>query len=180
MLPSFFFVEMFLQVPVADFFHFFVVVYFENCFVQTSLQRVSGYKHVSSFFWYRFLLKFVWHGYLLKDKLVSTCRRQRCFVQNVFRHFLGRDSSVQSLGWECFFRDSWVQIFPGFFRSDFSSVFFWKCYLHILGMKKSDSNTFRFRHSDSDSDIWIWIFQTNQIQIQMSESELFRQIQIQM
>ena len=30
-------------------FSFFVVVYFENCFVQTSLQRVSG-KHVSSIF----------------------------------------------------------------------------------------------------------------------------------
>ena len=30
-------------------FSFCVVVYFENCFVQTSLQRVSG-KHVSSIF----------------------------------------------------------------------------------------------------------------------------------
>ena len=146
-------------------------------------------------------MKFVWHGYLLKKFLVSTCRRQRCFVQNVFRHFLGRDSSSQSFRWEYLFGDFLVQIFSGFFFVAISLQFFLKMLSSYFGGEKIrfkhiqiQTFRFRFRHLNLNfSDRFRFrckcisfinvseseFFRQIQIQIQMSESEFFRQIQIQ-
>ena len=67
---------------------FWIQVSIEVCLARISLQRVFGF---------------------------NKCRRQRCFVSIVFRHFLGRDISFQSFRRECVFGDSLVHMFSGFF-----------------------------------------------------------------
>ena len=79
--------------------------------------------------------------------------------------FLGRDSSVQSFGWECSFRDSWVEnLFRYFWVMISLQLFFGKYFLlRIFDLSESES--------ESES---VW-----KIQIQMSESEFVWKIQIQ-
>ena len=97
-----------------DFFIFFVVVSWENCFVQTSLQRVCGGRVSSNIFLIQVSIEIC----------LARISLQRFFKRNVFEgilvrirssDFFGRDSFSQSFGWECLFRDSFVRIFSDIF-----------------------------------------------------------------
>ena len=125
-LPSFafiFFVEMFLQVPVAEIFIFCGGLF--RKLLCTDFSSESFWANMCfPLFLIQVSIEICLARISLEKKLVSTCRRQRCFVQNVFRHFLGRDSSSQSFRWEYLFGDFWYRFFQVFFRSDFSSIFF--------------------------------------------------------
>ena len=74
------------------------------------------------------------------------------FCLKCLHTFLGRDSSFQSFGWECFLRDSWVENLFRFFlvvislqiclENTFSSDFFARNQIQA----NSASDKFRFRH----------------------------------
>ena len=86
----------------GGFVHFFVAVSIENCFVQTSLQRVCGGHVSSNIFLVQVLLKFVWYGFLFKEFLVKYTSSSKRF----------------GLKW------SWI-LFEKLVGIDFSSERFW-------------------------------------------------------
>ena len=108
----------------VDVFHVFLLgVSFDKCFVEISLQRISG-RHISS----RTLLVEVCVGICLAQISLQTVLRRE-IVSRDFRkknqRFCSRDPSFQSFGRECLFKDFWY----GFFCRDFWEVISLHCFL---------------------------------------------------
>ena len=108
----------------VDVFHVFLLgVSFDKCFVEISLQRISG-RHISS----RTLLVEVCVGICLAQISLQTVLRRE-IVSRDFRkknqRFCSRDPSFQSFGRECLFKDFWY----GFFCRDFWEVLSLHCFL---------------------------------------------------
>ena len=112
----------------------FVVVYFQLALCRLLFRDFLG-KHG--------------HGFLFREFWLNKCRRQRCFVPNVFRYLFGRDSSFQPFGWECFFQDSWVENLFGYFWVVISLEFFLKILslqIFLICLNLNLSEKLRFRH----------------------------------
>ena len=98
--------------------------------------------------WWTCFVQYLFGTGSIEICLVRISLQKNFGKRNVFEGILvirssnafGRDSSSQSFGWECLFRDSVVQIFQIFFGSDFPPIFFGIFFKESLKTKNEPKN----------------------------------------
>jgi len=98
--------------------------------------------------WWTCFVQYLFGTGSIEICLVRISLQKKIGKRNVFEGILvirssnafGRDSSSQSFGWECLFRDSVVQIFQIFFGSDFPPIFFGIFFKESLKTKNEPKN----------------------------------------